>query len=379
MRVLLTGGGTSGHVNPALAIADIIKEKEPKSEFAYIGKETGIEKRLAEREKIPFYGIKSQGFERNLNPSNIKAAYYMLSTQPDAKKIISEFKPDIVIGTGGYVCFVPLLVASRMGIPTVVHESNLEPGLAIKLLKNKVDLILTNYGETVDMFKTAKSETVKVGNPIRVKFGGIGKAEARETLGISASSFVVISLGGSLGAPKINEAAIDVMRCFSSKHGDVIHYHSGGKKYYKDAMQLFVGHNLEKNPRLDVKEYIDDMPLYMAAADVVICRSGAMTLTELERLGKPAILIPSPNVTDNHQYKNAKVLADKGAAILISEGELNAETVTSAVESIYSDKAKAENMSKAILQFANPKVGEEIYSHVSQLVKNKAKIKRKGR
>ncbi len=378
MRVLLTGGGTSGHVNPALAIADIIKEKEPDSEFAYIGTENGIEKKLAEREKIPFYSVKIQGLKRSLSPSNVKTAYLMMTSFAEAKKIISEFKPDVVIGTGGYVCWAPLKAAAKMGIPTVIHESNSTPGLAVRRLKNVVDLILTNFENTSEELD-GRSKVVSVGNPIRMKFDGVSKGEARGKLGIDDSSFVVLSFGGSLGAPKLNEAAIDVMRCFSSKHGDVIHYHSGGKKYYKNAMQLFVGHNLEKNPRLDVKEYIDDMPLYMAAADVVICRSGAMTLTELECLGKPAILIPSPNVTDNHQYKNAKVLADNGAAILISESELNAETVTSAVESIYCDKAKAENMSKAIAKLANPKVGEEIYSYVSRLVKNKSKIKRKGR
>lgn len=379
MRVLLTGGGTSGHVNPALAIADIIKEKEPSSEFAYIGTEKGIERTLVEREKIPFYPIKIQGVSRSLSPSNIKTAYLVMTAPSKAKKIIEKFKPDVVIGTGGYVCWAPLKAAAEMGIPTVIHESNSVPGLAVRKLEGKVDLILTNFPETVHVLKE-KNKAAVVGNPIRGNFSHVDKAEARCRLGLpDTQSFVVLSFGGSLGAPRLNEAAIDVMRGFSVKHGDVVHFHSGGKKYYKNAMQMFAGYSLEKNSRLDIKEYIDDMPLYMAAADVVICRAGAMTLTELARLGKPAILIPSPNVTDNHQYKNAKVLADKGAAVLIEEKDLDAERITAVVEEIYSDRERAERMSRAISEFANANVGDEIYDRITRVIKNRAKIKRKGK
>ncbi|MBO7310917.1 MAG: undecaprenyldiphospho-muramoylpentapeptide beta-N-acetylglucosaminyltransferase [Clostridia bacterium] len=377
MRVLLTGGGTSGHVTPALAIIDIIRAREPDSQFAYIGTEKGIEKRLAEKEGIPFYPIKIQGVSRSISPKNIKTAYLVMTAPAKAKKIIQKFKPDVVIGTGGYVSWAPLKAAAELGIPTIIHESNSVPGLAVRRLESKVDTILTNFEGTRNCLKE-RDKTICVGNPIRTSFAGIDKAEARKKLGIDDSvRFVVLSFGGSLGAPKLNEAAIDIMREFSSKHDDVEHFHSGGRNYYKNAMQIFAGYSLEKNKHLDIKEYIYDMSLYMAAADLCVCRAGAMTLTELAMLGKPAILIPSPNVTDNHQYKNAKALADKGAAILIQESELSSDLIASTVERLYSTPSELERMSRAVKSFANPSVGDEIYKEISKLVRCKEKIKRK--
>jgi len=296
-----------------------------------------------------------------------------------AKKIIESFRPDVVIGTGGYVCWAPLKAAAQMGIPTVIHESNSVPGLAVRRLEDKVDLILTNFKGTADKLKE-KQKAVNVGNPIRGAFANVDKAEARKKLGIGENvRFVILSFGGSLGAPAINGAAIDVMRHFSSRHEDVVHFHSGGKKYYKNAIELFAGYNLGKNDRLEIREYIDDMSLYMAAADVCICRAGAMTLTELARLGKPAILIPSPNVTDNHQYKNALSLAEKGAAILIEESALDEQSITEAIEGLYSNTERMRKMSEAIKVFANDGVESEIYGQIKRLLKNKAKIKRKGK
>ena len=377
MRVLLTGGGTSGHVNPALAIADIIKKEDSSAEIAYVGTEKGIEKRLVEKEGYEFHSIKIQGISRSLSPENIKTAYYIMTAPAKAKKIIEKFNPDIVIGTGGYVCWAPIKVAAQMGIPTMIHESNSVAGLAVRKLESKVDIILTNFKET-EKGLSEKNKIINVGNPIRTSFSGTDKAEARRKLGIPDNiKFVILSFGGSLGAPKINQAAIDVMRKFGMEHEDVMHFHSGGKNYYKNAMQMFAGYSLEKNSRLDVKEYIYDMHLYMTAADVIICRAGAMTLTELAMMKKPAILIPSPNVTDNHQYKNARALLDGGAAMLIEENRLDSDTINSAVEKLYYDDVIRDGMSAAIAKFANPDVNEQIYAEILRLIKNKAKIKQK--
>ena len=170
MRVLLTGGGTSGHVNPALAIADIIKSHDPTAEIAYIGTERGIEKKLVEKEFYTFYPINIRGIKRSLSPSNIKTAYTILTAPSKAKKIIERFHPDIVIGTGGYVCWPPLKAAAQMGIPTVIHESNSYPGLAVRKLEDKVDIILTNFESTASYLKD-KSKAVNVGNPVRNSFG----------------------------------------------------------------------------------------------------------------------------------------------------------------------------------------------------------------
>jgi UDP-N-acetylglucosamine--N-acetylmuramyl-(pentapeptide) pyrophosphoryl-undecaprenol N-acetylglucosamine transferase len=219
---------------------------------------------------------------------------------------------------------------------------------------------------------------VNVGNPVRKSFDGLTKEQARKQLGIpDCAKFVILSFGGSLGAPRINEAAIDVMREFCAKHLDVMHFHSGGKNYYDNAMQMFAGYSLEKNERLDIREYIYDMALHMIAADVVICRAGAMTLTELAMMKKPAILIPSPNVTDNHQYKNAKALADKGAAILLEERDLNCESIVEAVSRVWSDAKLRADMSEAISAFANKDVNEQIYGEIEKAIKNKAKIERR--
>ena len=377
MRVLLTGGGTSGHVNPALAIADIIRAREPDSEFAYIGTEKGIEKRLVEKEGIRFYPIKIQGISRSLSPSNLRTAYLIMTAPTAAKKIIKEFHPDVVIGTGGYVCWAPLKAAAAMGIPTVIHESNSIPGLAVRKLEDKVDMILTNFKSCADRMKSS-DKVINVGNPIRVSFGETDREAARRKLGIPDSAkFVILSFGGSLGAPSLNSAAIEVMRRFGVEHEDVMHFHAGGKKYYDNAMQMFAGYSLEKHPRLAVREYIYDMSLHMAAADIVICRAGAMTLTELSMMRKAAILVPSPHVTDNHQYKNAKVLSDAGAAVLIEEGETMADDVVAAVEHLYAERELCHEMSERIAEFSNPDVDEEIYRQISRLVKNNAKIKRK--
>ena len=377
MRVLLTGGGTSGHVNPALAIADIIKKKDPKAVFAYVGTERGIEKRLVEKEGYPFYPIKIQGVSRSFSLSNLRTAYYVMTAPSVCKKIIKEFKPDVVIGTGGYVCWAPLKAAAEMGIPTIVHESNSIPGLAVKRLEGKIDLLLTNFKSTAEGLANPE-KAVNVGNPTRSSFGEMTKAEARARLGIPESvKFVILSFGGSLGASKINEAAIDVMRGFSATHEDVMHFHSGGKNFYTGAMQLFAAYGLEKNPRLDLREYIFDMSTYMTAADLVICRAGAMTITELSMMKKAAILIPSPNVTDNHQYKNAAILRDAGAAALIEEKDLDMERIVSEVEGIYADESRRDAMSEAISEFAISDVDERIYAELSRLLRNKAKIQKR--
>ncbi len=378
MRVLLTGGGTSGHVTPALAIADIIKEREPSTVFAYVGTENGIEKKLVEKEFYEYHTIEIQGIRRKLTLSNIKTAYLIMRAPARAKRIIQKFKPDIVIGTGGYVCWAPLKAAAEMGIPTVIHESNSVPGLAVRKLESKVDLILTNFSSTSDFLKE-KKKVVNVGNPIRQRFGECTKADARARLGIDADKFMILSVGGSLGAPAINQAAIDVMRGFARDREDVVHVHSGGKNYYKNAMELFVAHSLERNHRLDVKEYIYDMGDYMTAADVVICRAGAMTLTELARMRKPAILIPSPNVANNHQYKNAQAYAKAGAAVLIEESELDGQRIVEEIEKLYADAEQREKMGNAVARFAYEDVNELIYEEITKLVKNRSKIKKKGK
>lgn len=374
MRVLMTGGGTGGHVYPALAIAEIIKTNNPDSEIAFVGTERGIENRLVPAEGYRLYHIQIQGIRRSLSLANLKTAYLVMVSPGRAKKIIREFKPDLVIGTGGYVCWPLLRAAADLGIPCMVHESNALPGVAVRQLQKRVDVILTNFEETANMLK-AKEKIVNVGNPLRGECGVIDRAEARKRLGIPERvRFVILSFGGSLGAQRINEAAIGVMKNFSDGREDVMHFHAGGARGYEHARSMFVGYGLEQNKRLVLKDYIYDMPTYMAAADLVICRAGAMTLTELAMMKKPAILIPSPNVTDNHQYKNAKVLADGGGAELIEECDLTVERICAAVERIADDDAYRVRMSQSVAAFARADAGKRIYEEILALLRRKTVI-----
>jgi len=371
MRVLMTGGGTGGHVYPALAIADLIKMNEPDSEIAFVGTEKGIENRLVPAAGYPLYHIQIQGIRRSLSLSNLKTAYLVLVSPSRAKKIIREFRPDIVIGTGGYVCWPLLRAASSLGVPCMVHESNALPGVAVRQLQGRLDVILTNFAETASLLK-AKDKIVNVGNPLRARCATIRKEDARRQLGIPDSvRFVTLSFGGSLGARALNEAAVGLMENLTVGREDMMQIHGTGARGYEYTKQLMESRGVKEGERVILKEYIDDMPLYMAAADLVICRAGAMTLTELAMMQKPAILIPSPNVTDNHQYKNAKVLADAGAAELIQESELTEERLAETVAELARDLSRCEGMSRRIAAFAREDAGILIYKEICALLRRK--------
>lgn len=371
MKVLLTGGGTGGHVNPALAIADVIRTNDPDAEIAFVGTERGIENKLVGREGYPMYHVQIQGVRRSLSLSNFKTAYLVLTSPSKAAKILRSYQPDVVIGTGGYVCWPLLRAAASAGIPCMVHESNAYPGMAVRRLQNKVDVILTNFQETENFLK-AKDKMLRVGNPLRKSYGMMSKQEARKKLKIPDEiSFVILSFGGSLGAQKVNEAAMSVMKEFSARTSNVMHIHAGGASGYEHARSMFVSYGLERQSRLVLKDYIYEMPLYMAAADLVICRSGAMTLTELAVTHTPSILIPSPNVVENHQYKNAKVFADAGAAILLEEKDLNSDSVNEAVRKIAENPTLQAEMSHAVAQFAEPDAGQKIYEAMEALLAEK--------
>ena len=294
-----------------------------------------------------------------------------MTSPKKAKKIIEEFKPDIVIGTGGYVCWPLLKAAASMGVPTAVHESNAIAGVAVKQLKNKVDLIMTNFESTAENLK-AKAKVVRVGNPISRDFGRYTKAEARAMLGIGEQvASVILSCGGSLGAHKINEVTLEVMRDLSAKRADVMHFHACGRADADYAKKMLWEYSLNEKENIVMSEYIYNMPVVMAAADVVICRAGAMTLSEIAAMKKAAIIIPSPNVTDNHQYKNAKVLSDAGAAVLIEEKDISGRFLTREVKRLIDTPAFRQSMEQKIADFASPDVGKRIYEEISELVKNK--------
>ncbi len=371
MKVLMTGGGTGGHVNPAIAIADKIKEKEPDSDIAFVGTPRGIENKLVPAAGYKLYHIDIRGLRRSLSVSNFRTLYLMAASQVKARRLIKDFNPDIVIGTGGYVCWPLVNAASKMNIPTVLHESNAVPGVAVKLLQNKVDRIYVNFEATLSRLSHPE-RAKRVGNPLRGHFGELTKVQARAKLGYNNKyRHVLLSCGGSMGAERVNEEVLKLMRDYTSKDVSIKHIHATGSIEYKASKAVFQEYGLDKCPNLELCEYIYDMPLKMTAADLVISRAGAITLSELAVQKKPCILIPSPNVTDNHQYKNAKVLGDAGAALVFAESELEDGILTDAVKQLIPDRKRLRDMSESIASFAVRDCADILYSELRGLVDQK--------
>ena len=369
MRVLMTGGGTGGHVNPAIAIADMIRKNIPGSEIAFVGTEYGIENKLVPESGYALHHVKVKGFNRKnlISKANLEAAIYAVTSPLAARRIIRKFRPDVVIGTGGYVSWPLIVAASREGIPTIVHESNATPGLTVKKLQRYANEILVNFSETANELKQAE-RVIRVGNPLRGDFGRFTKEEARRALGIRDDEVFILSYGGSMGAEKVNEAMLTVMKQYDMTNSKVRHLHATGKLEYEDSMRAYREAGLEGNERIRMQEYIYDMPMQMAAADIVVCRAGAMTLTELSMMGKAAILIPSPNVTNNHQYKNAAVLAKADAAVLLEEKELSEERIVSAVRELVENAELRASLERKITEFADEDAGRLVFREVVRLV-----------
>ena len=368
MKVLLAGGGTGGHINPAIAIADTIKERDKKAEIAFIGTKKGLENKLVAKAGYPLYHIEMRGLRRSLSLSNLKTAYYYFTAPRKAKRLLLDFEPDVVIGTGGYLCWPLLHAASKLGIPTAVHESNAIPGKAVKMLEKEVDRIYLNFPTTAE-YLTEKDKLLCVGNPLISPPVTGGTAGLREKLGIpSGIRHVLLSFGGSLGAERVNEEILELMRTFSSKTPDLFHIHATGKIEHDAAMAKAAEYGLDKCPNIRLVEYIYDMPLWEKAADAVICRAGAMTISEMALLGRACILIPSPNVVNNHQYENAKRLADAGAAILIEEKNLTPALLKDSICGILYQKDTAKKLEDAIRTFANPAAKDAIYDDLRMLV-----------
>ena len=364
----MTGGGTAGHINPALAIANTIKKNIPNAEIEFVGTKRGMENTLVTKEGYKLNHVNIMGIRRSLSPQNIKAVWLMLTSQLEAKKIIKNFKPDIVIGTGGYVCWPALKVAAKMGIPTVAHESNARPGLAIKQLEGNLDKILVNFEDTAKFIKN-KEKVMHVGNPLRGGFGGFDYSESRKKLGIPDNKVYVLAFGGSLGAQKINETVFKYMKSVVKKDENIICHLATGRNYFPTFKTEFDRAGLDAYENLAMLEYIHDMHVRMSAADVIICRAGAMTISEVAMMKKASLIIPSPNVVDNHQYKNAKVLADANAAVLLEEKNLNDEVFPKEMSALVSNADLRAKLSANIEQFANTDANKMIFDEIIKLTK----------
>lgn len=373
MKVLMTGGGTGGHVYPAIAIANTIRTRFPKAEIAFVGTPKGIENRICQKEGFKIFHVNVMGIRRSLSPSNVKALYLAAVSPMRAKRIISGYKPDVVIGTGGYVCWPICVAAARMGIPTVLHESNVLPGLAVRKLQDKVDKILLNFEDSKKYLKgDSADKTVTVGNPLRGEFSTVTRDEARAKLGIyDREKKIILSYGGSRGAGKINETMVEFMRRYAPKHPNVLHIHATGDIGGAKFKEKFGEYGLDRLENLQIYDYIDDMPIKMAAADLVICRAGAMTVSEIAMMKKAAIFIPSPNVAENHQFKNAKLLADKDAAVVLEEKDLTVERLGREIESLLNDNTRRERIANNAGGFANPNANNAIYEEIVGLIRKR--------
>lgn len=372
MRVLLTGGGSAGHINPALAIAEIIKRNVPGAVVEFVGVKGGKEEELVGKAGYPLHFVESAGIRRSLAPSNLRAIYLAL-TSPYAQKtkaILDEFSPDLVIGTGGYASWPILVAAAKRKIPTAVHESNAIPGLAVKMLGRYVDEIWVNFEAAGEALKgKVKSRVFAVGNPLREAFGKLEKAEARKSFGIGDDRRFLLSFGGSLGAEEVNEAVLRLMRDYTALHPEVLHVHASGKRDYESCKKRFAEYGLEKYDNCLLVEYVYDMPERMTAADLLITRAGAMTLSEIALLQKAAILIPSPYVADNHQFKNANLLAKAGAAALVEETELSGNALLKATKDLLESPKKRKDMEDAVATFADRDADRKIWERVRALTK----------
>ena len=366
MKILFAGGGTAGHINPALAVAGYIKEQHPDAEIFYVGTAKKLEAKLVPEKGYDFYTVDVAGFQRKLTPKNmaknVVAARKAVTSSVEAKKILTSISPDLVVGTGGYVSGPVLRKAAQMGFKTAIHEQNAFPGVTTKMLAPKVSRVMLAMPEA-EKYLTCKNPPIITGNPVRKELFGITRQEARASLGFDDRP-VILSFGGSLGARRINEAVTDLIRWHNGSE-KFYHIHAAGETGYPVMMQALEDTPL--SPMIDVREYIRDMDVCMAAADLVICRAGAITLSELCCCGKPSILIPSPYVAENHQYHNAMTLKKAGAAELLEEKELSGQTLIDQVSRLIENKPTLESMSRQAEKHAIQDANRRIYRVLMEL------------
>lgn len=375
LRVLMTGGGTAGHINPALAIAAKIKKEMPDAQILFVGAKGRMETQLVPAAGYKIKTVDVRGFQRRISVKNIgrniSAAYHAVVAGADCKQILKSFEPDIAIGTGGYVSGPILRKAAKMGIPVLVHESNAYPGITVRMLAKYADVIMIAE-ESARKYLPDNAKVLVTGNPLREEFLLLDKDTARRELGLDERP-MVLSFGGSLGAERINDAMAGVL-AKSAIQGRLQHIHATGHNGYEDMRKKLQQLGVTDNtPGIRVLKYINDMARCMAAADLVISRCGAMTLSELPAAGRPSILIPSPNVAENHQYHNAMALVNKGAAVCIVEKQLTTDVLWREIVKITSSpvqmKRMAENASRAAIYDA----ADRIYDVIINTLKNRNK------
>lgn len=376
MKILFATGGTAGHINPALAVASYIRETHPESEILFVGTADHMESRLVPNAGFDFKTIKISGFRRSFSPEaiahNIKTVSQLITSKFSTKKIMKEFKPDVVVGFGGYVSGPVLQTAVDMKIPTCIHEQNAYPGITNKTLAKEVDKVMLTV-EDAKKHLEAKNEVVVTGLPVRGELLKARKDIARKELSIPDGKYLVLSFGGSLGAKPLNEAMYNIL-LDSAKSGKYYHIHSvgtnGGEFLDKFKNEGFnEGEKGFEKGSVQVRQYIDDMDRCMAAADLVIGRAGASSLSEIEALGKASILIPSPYVAENHQFHNAMALVNRGAGSIIEEKDLTSESLSQAIDSMLSNPTKLIQIEENAKNMSITNARERIANIILSLIK----------
>jgi UDP-N-acetylglucosamine--N-acetylmuramyl-(pentapeptide) pyrophosphoryl-undecaprenol N-acetylglucosamine transferase len=364
MKVMLTGGGTGGHIYPAIAIADKIKQEDPTGSILFVGTRRGKESELVPQSGYPIEFLHVSGFDRKNILRNVKVILEYNTALREADKIIEKFQPDVVIGTGGYVSAPLIKAAAKRGIRTFIQEQNAIPGLTNKLLEKDVEKVFLGFQEGSAGFKDPQKH-IYTGNPVRKAFYSADQKSCREYLKLDPDAFVILAFGGSQGAGRINKAMVDVVDRYNGMPGIIVIF-VPGKYYHLPVMTELLEKEIQLADNIRILEYIDDMAHYLPAADLIISRSGALTVSEIAVSGRPAILIPSPIVTGDHQLFNANVLGNRGGAVVIEEKNLTDEGLLHEIQKLMNDKNRLEEMGKRSREAASKEATSIIWETIKK-------------
>ncbi|MTI49042.1 MAG: undecaprenyldiphospho-muramoylpentapeptide beta-N-acetylglucosaminyltransferase [Firmicutes bacterium] len=372
MKVLITGGGTGGHIYPALAIAKKIKEEHPDSSIVYVGTKNSMESEIVPKEGFNFKSIRVKGFRRKLSMDTLKSIKELALGLNDARKLIKEFSPDIVIGTGGYVCGPLVLISSLKGIPTLIHEQNALPGITNRILSKFTDKIAASFEESKKYFKDSSKVTI-TGNPIRkeiVNIKEINKSSAYRSLGITSQKKTVLSFGGSGGQKSLNDAMEEVI-AKNINNDDIQIIHVTGKRLYDNFVEGIEskGINLSTHKNIKVLPYLFEMPKAQSIANLIITGGGALSIAEINAIGKASIIIPKAYATDNHQEFNAKALEDEGAGVMVLEKELSGEKLNNLIIDLLKNERKLRRMEQNSKRIGITDSADRIIAIINQMVK----------
>ena len=373
MNIVFTCGGTGGHIYPAIAVARMFRERQPDCRILFIGAEDGMENKLVPREGFELQTVQISNYQRKLTPAaiwhNLVTVQRMSATFAKTKRILKDFQPDVIVGTGGYASFPALKMGAKLGIPTCVHESNAVPGLTTKLVARTASRIMVSFDASRQHYPDPE-KVLLTGTPVREEFLYARRQQARQALGLGDEPLIV-SCWGSLGAREMNKKIVDFMRLELNEPWR--HVHATGSFGWRWIPEYVREHgvDLARHPRITMQEYIYNMPTLMAAADVVISRAGASTLNEIAAAATPCIIVPSPNVTNNHQERNAAILEHRGAAIVLHERDCDGETLFQTTKALLADDDRRQAMRKAMRDVAVIDSADRIYRILLELAETR--------